>query len=233
MPTKSKEFWPAYNSANRVSYPDLLPISEARYNDIAQRFTSNVYGDIQKFLKPPKGFNPLIPLRRAVYGYHFFDAVRTGEIVVQTDRKRLDDARKNVAALLDNMKDDPATFANLFYPFNDEHEFLYSVLIDFLDKADSVKLPEPKRGRRTDYAMRFFLSVLSNIFEAATGKPMTARYNDYEADVEKAYSSPALEFIRVCLPLIGKENLSISHINALLKKVISNRERIKSSPLYR
>lgn len=103
----------------------------------------------------------------------------------------------------------------------------------------------PSRKKDRDPAMGAFVSTLLLIYEDATGKEMTSRcgYEGQYKRSEKALKKddqkgedvlvgpygPAFDFVKSCLPLVGRDQLKRDRIQDLLQEVIRKRELIKQT----
>jgi hypothetical protein len=84
MPKNKKkpvDFWPKWDSPERLSYPDLYPLPQGVYEEASRRFTSDNLEAVENHLAPiNSGYDLLGRLRRAVYHYFWFKAGAKGDL---------------------------------------------------------------------------------------------------------------------------------------------------------
>lgn len=234
---RAKAVWPAYKSKERISYSDLPELSPERYAEIGKHFTARQFRNVEGALDAPAGFPLLWKMRRAVYLYHFTEAMRAGEIASlrYMPKSKRD---KTVATLLKNTES-YLSFVNAnFKPILDLSSqnrlealrlHLIGLMHDAAEKHAAIEA-EISPGRAFA-AWQVYLWAIALIYETAHGKRATIprRFNA-RVDNGKPHG-PFLRYARECLSIVNVQ-LSDEAIRSGFRNYAKRREAIMQSPLY-
>jgi hypothetical protein len=237
MKKKPVELWPAYESPERIRYDDRPELPEDVYKNAGRHFTREAFEQVKAALDPPKNFDLLKRLRRAVYDYHLFAAAQDGknDLIPANPReaqgRAFDGLIAQTRAYLEFCEANLGAFLSVEAP-PEGWLFLLALLADFKRKAEAARqqIKLNKTGPARDIARRAYQTYLLKFYEEARRAPMTSRTNSYYLHLKKAYG-PAFDFFSAAFLLVGL-NLAPNSINTYLKATIRKRDKITTSKLF-
>lgn len=232
---KPVDLWPDFESPDRIRYGDRPELPEDVYREAGRHFTREALEQVKVALDPPKNFDLLKRLQRAVYDYHLFTAAQEGKIDLiplnprEAQARAFDELITQTGAYLKFCEANLGTFLSVADPPED-WVFLLALLADFKRKAEAARqqIKFNKTGPARDIARRAYQAYLLKTYEEARREPMTSRTDSY---LEKPYG-PAFDFFSAAFLLVGL-NRAPNSINSYLKATNRKRENISTSKLFK
>jgi len=207
---KERDLWPDYNSKDRIEYVDRPPLPEDVYIEVGKYFTDANYQNIKDVLKPPKDFDLINRIRRAVYEYWWIKASGEGKIDIITlqrpkeQKEAIEEIIRRTEEYLKYCENNAGVFLHVLNERPNDWKDLVEILLKISVNGPVVleAVPRSKPGpRRRDDHIGYRIHLLL-IFEAAKNKKITS-ITDPETQQPRG---EAFEFFSAAFKLISRVN---------------------------